>query len=141
MRLISSPFLARVCPTKQEQFVWTWKGIPNNRYWPGNWVKYKILHIYFSRLLLKFQINCMTFWMTLGEHLTMSASPSMFNIAIDYKNKTNMKVAASNINIKIHQLFSKQRILGVFVTIELRKIPGYLTRTCSWIPCRQYLWK
>ena len=39
------------------------------------------------------------------------------NIAIDYKNKANIKVAASNINIKIHQLFSKQWIPGVRVTI------------------------
>ena len=31
----------------------------------------------------------------------MAASASMFYIAIDYKNKTNMKVAGSNINIKI----------------------------------------
>ena len=73
----------------------------------------------------------MTFGLSLGEHFTMAASISMFYIAIYYKNKTNMKVAASNINIKIHQLFSKQRILGVFVTIGLREIPGYLTRTCS----------
>ena len=43
----------------------------------------------------------MTFGMTLGEHLTMAASASMFYIAIDYKNKTNMKVATSNTNIKI----------------------------------------
>ena len=67
--------------------------------------------------------------MTLGEHLTKAASASMFYIAIDYKNKANMKVAASNINIKIHQLFSKQRILGVRVTIAQRKISGDLTRT------------
>ena len=37
--------------------------------------------------------------MTLGEHLTMAASASMFYIANNYKNKTNIKVAASNINI------------------------------------------
>ena len=43
----------------------------------------------------------MTFGMILGEHLTMAASASMFYIAIDYKNKTNMKVATSNTNIKI----------------------------------------
>ena len=42
----------------------------------------------------------------------MVASASMIYIAVDYKNKTNMTEAASNINIKIHQLFSKQRILG-----------------------------
>ena len=69
--------------------------------------------------------------MTLGEHLTMAASASMFYIAIDYKIKANMKVSASNINIKIHQLFSKQRILGVRVTIAQQKISGVLARTCS----------
>ena len=73
----------------------------------------------------------MTFEMTLREHLKMPASASMFYIAIDYKNKTNMKVAACNINIKIHQLFSKQRILDVRVTIAQRKISGDLTRTCT----------
>ena len=69
--------------------------------------------------------------MTLGEHFTKAASASMFYVTIDYKNKANMKIAASNINIKIHQLFSKQRILGVRVTIAQRKISGDLTRTCS----------
>ena len=43
--------------------------------------------------------------MTLGEHVMMAGSASMFYIAIDHKNKPNMKVAASNINIEIHQLF------------------------------------
>ena len=66
----------------------------------------------------------MTFGMTLREHLTMAASASIIYIAIDFKNKRNMKVAASNINIKIHQLFSKQRTLGVHVTIAQRKISG-----------------
>ena len=69
----------------------------------------------------------MIFGTTLGKHLTMAAS---VYIAIDSKNKVNMKVAASNINIKIHQLFSKQRILGVCVTIVQWKILGNLTRTC-----------
>ena len=69
--------------------------------------------------------------MTLGEHLTMAASASMFYITIDYKNKTNMKVAASNTNIKMQQLFFKQRILGLYVTIAQRNISGELTRTCS----------
>ena len=49
----------------------------------------------------------------------MAASANMFQIAMM---KTNMKVAANNINIKIHQLFSKQRILGVCVAIVQRKI-------------------
>ena len=63
----------------------------------------------------------MTFGMTLAERLTMAASASLFYIAIiittivnviscdyvaiDYKNDPNMKVAVSNINIKIHQPF------------------------------------
>ena len=47
----------------------------------------------------------MTFGMTLAEHLTMAASANMFYFAIDYENEPNMKVAASNVNIKIHQLF------------------------------------
>ena len=40
--------------------------------------------------------------MTLREQLAMAACASMSYIAIDYKNKRNRKVAASNINIKIH---------------------------------------
>ena len=45
----------------------------------------------------------------------------MFYFAIDYENEPNTKVAASNVNIKIHHLFFKQRILGVRVTIAQRK--------------------
>ena len=71
----------------------------------------------------------MTFGTTLGEHSTMAASTNMC-IAIDYKNKTNMKVVVSYTNIKIHQLFSKQRIHGVCLTIVQRKISGDLTRIC-----------
>ena len=71
----------------------------------------------------------MTFGTSLREH-TMAASANMFYIAIGYKNKANMKVAASNINIKIHQMFSEQRILGVFMTIVERKISVDLIRTC-----------
>ena len=68
----------------------------------------------------------MTFGMTLAEHLTMAASASMFYIAIDYENEPNMKVAASNINIKIYQLFFEKRILGFHVTIAPRKTLGGL---------------
>ena len=71
----------------------------------------------------------MTFGMTLAEQLTMAASASMFYIAIDYENEPNMKEAASNVNIEIHQLFSKQQILGVRVTIAQLKTSGGLTRT------------
>ena len=67
--------------------------------------------------------------MTLAEHLTMAASAGMFYISIHYEYELNMKVVASNINIKIHLLFSKQRVLGVHVTIAQRKTSGGLTRT------------
>ena len=60
----------------------------------------------------------------------MTASANTFYIAIEYKNKTNMKLAASNLNINIHQLFTKQRIIGVRVTIAQWKISGDLKRTC-----------
>ena len=47
----------------------------------------------------------MTFGMTLAEHLTMAASASMFSITIYYENEPNMKLTASNVNIKTHKLF------------------------------------
>ena len=59
----------------------------------------------------------MTFAANFGEHIMMAASAYIFYIAVDYKKKTDMKVATSNINIKIRQLFSKQQILGVRLTI------------------------
>ena len=40
--------------------------------------------------------------MTLAEHLMMAASANMFYFAIDYENEPNMKVATSDVNIKIH---------------------------------------
>ena len=46
----------------------------------------------------------MTFGITLAEHFMMADSGSMFYIAINYENELNMKVAASNVNIKIYQL-------------------------------------
>ena len=72
----------------------------------------------------------MTFGTTLREHRTMAASANMFYIAIGYKNKANMKVAVSNINIKMHQLFSEQRIFCVLVTTVQRKIFVDLMQTC-----------
>ena len=66
----------------------------------------------------------MTFGMTLAEYLTMAASANMFYFAIDYENELNMKVAASNAKIKIHQLFFKQRIFGVRLTIAQWKTSG-----------------
>ena len=55
----------------------------------------------------------------------------MFYVAINYNIKTNVKVAASSIKIKTHQLLSKQQILDVRVTIVQREISVDLTRTCS----------
>ena len=72
----------------------------------------------------------MAFGTTLREHHTMAAYVSMFYIAIGYKNKSNMKVADSNVNIKIHYLFSEQRIFGIYMTIVQRKVSVDLTRTC-----------
>ena len=83
----------------------------------------------------------MAFGTTLREHHTMAAYVSMFYIAIGYKNKSNMKVADSNVNLKIHYLFSEQRIFGIYMTIVQRKVSVDLTRTCFWITCRLYLWK
>ena len=72
----------------------------------------------------------MAFGGTLGEHLMMAASANMFYIAIDYKSKVCLKVAASNINIKIHQLFFKQPILGARAIIVQQKISGDLEQIC-----------
>ena len=58
---------------------------------------------------------------TFGEHLTMAVSANMFYIAIDFKNKKNMKVAASNINIIQLKIVEK-------LAIALRKISVDLTR-------------
>ena len=68
----------------------------------------------------------MTFRMTLAEHLAKTTSAHMFYFVIDYENEPNIKVAASNVNVKIHQLFFKKRILGVRVTIAQRKTLGGL---------------
>ena len=46
----------------------------------------------------------MTFAATLGNFM-MAASANMFYVAIGYMNKTYMEIAATNINIKLHQLF------------------------------------
>ena len=56
----------------------------------------------------------------------MAASANIFHFAIDYENEPNMKVAASNVNIKIHHLLFKQRVLSVRVTIAQQKNSGGL---------------
>ena len=57
----------------------------------------------------------------------MAASTSMFYIAFNYENELSMKVAASNVNVKIHKLFSKRQIVGALETIVQRKTSGGLT--------------
>ena len=58
----------------------------------------------------------MTLGVTLGENLTMVASANTFYSAIDYMNKTSMKVAASNVNIKIQQILGVHRKISVLIT-------------------------
>ena len=71
----------------------------------------------------------MTFGLTLVEQFRMATSANVFYFAIYYENELNMKVAASNVKIKIHQLFFKHRIFGVRVTTAQRKTSGGLKRT------------
>ena len=56
----------------------------------------------------------MTFRETLGKHIMMAVSAKMFYIAMTIRINL-MKVAATNINIKIQQLFSKRQILGHWI--------------------------
>ena len=64
----------------------------------------------------------------------MTTSAKTFHIAMTMRIKQLSKLyierASSNIKIKMHQLFSKQRILGACVTMVQRKMSGDLTRTC-----------
>ena len=117
--------LARVSSTKWKQFVLTRKGLPNNCVILATEQSIKP-HLFFWAFA--YILNQL---LDLLEHLTMTASATMIYIAIDYENELNMKVAASNVNIKIHQLFSKQRILGVRETIAQQKTSGGLTQTGS----------
>ena len=71
----------------------------------------------------------MTFGVTLVEQFRMATSANMFYFLIYYENKLNMKVAASNVKIKIHQLFFKLRIFIFRVTTAQRKTSGSLKRT------------
>ena len=73
----------------------------------------------------------MTFEMTLGEHPRWLLLLVCFILQLTIRMNQIWKCAASNRNIKIHKLFSRQRILGVRVTIVKRKTSGGLKRTCS----------
>ena len=70
----------------------------------------------------------------------MATSAKTFHMAMTIRIKLSSKLyietASSNIKIKIPQLFSKQWIFGVHVTILQRKISGDLTRTCISITFR-----
>ena len=112
--------------------------------------KYEIIHIALLTeqrikfLTFTFQRFCLNFKSTFtilkelmndfgttsGEQRTIAASANMSYAGNYYKSKTNIKVTASNINIKIQQLFSKKQILSVCVTMVQWKISMDLTRTC-----------
>ena len=66
----------------------------------------------------------MTFGMTLAEHLTMAASASMFYIAMNYENELKMKVAASNVNIKILSCFLNSEFLVSAIPLHCGKPQG-----------------
>ena len=108
--------LAKVCSTKWKQFVSTRKYLPNKRVILATEQSIKSISFTFAYILNQL--------LDLVEHLTMAASASMFYIAIDYENELNMKVAASNVNIKIHQLFSKQEFLVSARPLHSRKPQG-----------------
>ena len=57
----------------------------------------------------------MTFGMVLAEHLTMSASASMFYIAVHYKNKT---VAASKKILKYISCFLSKNLLDMKMVVN-----------------------
>ena len=57
MRLIFISSFYKGLFDEVEQFVLIGKGIPNKQCDLGNWANYKILLIYFSRLLLIYEIN------------------------------------------------------------------------------------
>ena len=122
---IYQQLLARLYSSKWEQLVWTWKDISNNfkssklsQVLNSSHLFFKAFAWILNQYLRYFTIRLwMTFGATLEKYLLMAASANIFYVAIDYENKTCMEVVANNINIKIHQLFSKQRILRVCVTI------------------------
>ena len=127
--------LARVCSLNLKQFVLIGKDIPNKQCDPLA-TEQSIKS--FSFIFLGFYLYIKStftiqkfmndFWNDFSRTPRHGTSASMFYIVIDYENEPNMKVAASNANIKIH-LFSKQPILGVRMTIAQRKTSGGLTRT------------
>ena len=92
----------------------------------NNWTLLEMSNFKFECCFLKstFTIKKLAFGMTLGQQFRMAASAIIFNIAIEFKNKSNMRVRASNINIKIRQLFSKQWIIGVCVIITQSQNSG-----------------
>ena len=78
----------------------------------------------------------MTFGTTLGEHLAMAASANMFYIAIDDKDKTNMKVSEPVIQtLRYISYFLNSGLLGLddHCTAEnLRGIDANLILNTAW---------
>ena len=80
---------------------WQWSKVENfsNVFFLGFYLNFK------STFTIKKFMN--DFWNDFRKAPRKAACASPFYIAIKYRNKANVKVVASNINIKIHQLFSK----------------------------------
>ena len=68
-----------------------------SKVWNGSHLFFKAFAEILIQLLRFLKSVWMTFRTTLGEYFAMVAFANIF--VIDYKNETNMKVAASNINI------------------------------------------
>ena len=126
--------LARVCSTKWKQFfkqekVFQVSGVILATEQSIKSFSFIFLGFYlYIKSTFTIQKFMNDFWNDFSRTPRHGTSASMFYIVIDYENEPNMKVAASNANIKIH-LFSKQPILGVRMTIAQRKTSGGLTRT------------
>ena len=100
-----------------------WKSVPNNPYCPVNWAKYKIVHLYFSNFCLNFKStftilkeSMNDFWNDFKRTPLMAASANMFYIAIGYKNRANMKVAA---RLDTNLLLNNVQTILVKISIKL----------------------
>ena len=91
---------ASVCSTKWRQFIWTWKGIPYNRYCPGNWANHKT----FTFIFLGFFLNC----------------KSTFNIKKIINRSSQRKFSAKNVFLEFLQNSKKSTCARVSFLIKLQ---------------------
>ena len=106
-------------------FFWSWD-IKHKTKWFFNFQNNWTLKVKFESRFLKstFTIKKLDFEMTLGEHFTMAASAIIFNIVIEFKSKFNMRVTASNINIKCISCFLNSGLLVSAWSLHSRKFQG-----------------